>query len=155
MTKPKKRISLLRGLVYLSSILIFTSCCTKKECVGSDDINSIRFYGFDEQDLEGVVIKRYAKGAGFQSVIDSVVIVVEYSMANTTYQEVNLTNDVPFEYDYRIEVTGINQSFTMTDFVIKEEECNDGLLCSDHFNVLDSYQVNGVIQNYGDLRIEK
>lgn len=154
MIKAKTEKRLIGILLSLISILIVNSCCTKVHCIGADDLNDISFYGFNQQDLDTLVIKRYNKDSNFQNYLDSLFIEPEYFTSSTEYEMVHLTDKLIVDYDYKIEIISTRQTFTITDFIVEKEKCNTGFMCFDYYNSLGSYKVNGETQTYGFLRID-
>ena len=154
MIKAKIEKQLMGILFFSISILILNSCCTKKYCSGADDLDTIGFYGFNQQDLDTLVIKRYNKDSNFQNYLDSLFIEPEYFTSTTEYEIVHFTDKFTVDYDYKIEIISTKQSYTLTDFVVEKEKCNTGFMCSDYFNSLVSYKVNNNTQTYGFLRID-
>ena len=74
------------------SLLTINSCCTKKYCIGADDLEEIWFYDFEKSAIDTIVIKRYNSGTNFNNFIDSSVTVPDYFSNRTDYQIIYLTD---------------------------------------------------------------
>jgi len=154
--KKTKIKTLITGILFsLISILVFNSCCTKKYCYGVDDLDNISFYGFSQQDLDSIVIKKYNKNTNFQHILDSVFIEPEHFISNNEYEMLYLTDNFVIDYDYEVELLSTGQVYAFTDFTVEKKKCNKGFLCFDYFESLESYKVNGEKQTDSYLRINK
>ncbi len=136
-------------------LLGINSCCTKKECIGADEIHEINFYNFSQADLDTIIIISYSKNSDFASPIDSSV-----TQASTIGDYFSAYTDprINTELDYEVKLLSTGQVFTLTDFEIKKEDCNSCFPFrpeSDFYNKLNSYQVNGQKQTGSQIKIHK
>lgn len=145
---------LTQTLLIVSSILFFSSCCTKMECTGADDLTQISFYGYANHELDTIHVFKFAKNSDFSSWVDSSTVIPQYTTTTDEYEKISFNETFDFNFDYKIELPSNQQIFTLTDFIIEVEKCNEGLLCSDEFQALKSYKVNGVKYSYSTLRID-
>jgi hypothetical protein len=139
--------------LFIATLLAVSSCCTKKYCVGADDMNEIRFYNFAAADLDTVMVKRFAKSTGFVAELDSTTTLFYSYNSNNTMQIVQLTTALSVDFDYKVELASTGQTFTLSDFTVKQERCNTGFACNDHYTALVSYKVNGQPGGGGVLEI--
>ncbi|GAA4440308.1 hypothetical protein GCM10023091_23760 [Ravibacter arvi] len=119
-------------------------CCTKKMCIGADNMDGIAFNNFDDAaELDTIVVKKYNKGSGMVTPIDSFVTLPVFSGAINPSQRVVLSQKMTDNFDYRIEIPGAGRIYDVTNFVVKKKGCNSGFLCNDTYRALESYRVNG------------
>lgn len=134
------------------------SCCTKQYCLGADDLNEIRFYGFTQEDTDTVFIKRFNKNTSFKTALDSSVAysVEVHSPTDLRIVRIDDQNKLSVDFDYKVELPGSGKTFTFSDFYSKKERCNGGFMCNDFYNSLESYKVNGqVTTSSGILEIHQ
>lgn len=149
-TNSKKVIGItLIALVWLS----ISSCCTKKYCLGVEDMDEIWFYNFANNALDTIVIKRFSKNTNFSTVVDSSTTITNYFSSSKSPQIIRLTSNLTVDFDYKVEIISTGQSFKISDFVVKKERCNTGFLCNDYFNALHNYKVNGQTRSDRTLTI--
>lgn len=136
-------------------LLGLNSCCTKKGCIGADEIYEINFYNFSQNDLDTITIISYSKNTNFTTVIDSCV-----TQANLTgdYFSAYTNNRINTDLEYKIKLFSTGQVFTLTGFEIEKEGCNSCFPYrpeSDFYNKLIGYQVNGQKQTGSQIKIYK
>lgn len=133
--------------------LLLSACCTKKECIGGDEIYEIAFYNFTGADLDTITIFRYHKNTGFQTVIDSFITSAEPS---GDYLSLYIYDRIHTSLDYKINIQSTGQVFTLTDFVMVKKVCNSTLIFEtecDYYTALESYRVNGKIHYESSIKI--
>ncbi|GAA4440304.1 hypothetical protein GCM10023091_23750 [Ravibacter arvi] len=119
-------------------------CCTMVMCVGADNMNEIALNNFeDAAELDTIVVKKYNKGSGMVTPIDSFVTFPVFSGAINPTQQIVLSQKMTDNFDYRIEIPGAGRVYNITNFVVKKKGCNSGFLCNDTYRALESYRVNG------------
>ena len=144
-----------------STVLIFgivlglNSCCTKKECIDSDEIYEINFYNFSEAELDSIKIYSYTKNSNFGIAIDS-----SYTQASLIgdFYSAFTNNRINTDLDYRILLISTGQVFTLTGFEIEKAGCNSCFPFrpeSDFYNKLNGYLVNGQKQEGSIIKIFK
>lgn len=142
--------------VLIAGLLLgLNSCCTKKYCIGADDIYEIEFYNFSQADLDTITIINYVKNTNFSTSIDS-----STTQANSTgdYFTAYTNNKINIDLDYKIKLFSTGQVFTLTGFEIEKEGCNSCFPYrpeSDFYNKLNAYQVNGQKQTGSQIKIYK
>lgn len=132
-------------------MLSIQSCCTDVACMGADDLSMIYFYDFAASDVDTVLVEKFEKGNGFKNVVDTQELVSQYTGGNPGMAL--LSENISVSYDYRITLASTGQTFTLSGFLVKEEDCGRGFLCNNRFNALKSYAVNGVVQSDYQLSI--
>lgn len=138
---------LVAAMIIAATLPFINCCCTDVYCSGTDDMNQIYFYGFTPQEVDTVVIKRFAKNTNFKIALDSSMAYSIASEPGSNFQIV-LTEDeekLTIDFDYKVELSGSGKSFMLSNFVSKEKRCNTGFLCNDTFNALESYKLNGKV----------
>ncbi len=141
------------GFIMIAAASLFLAgCCTKKYCLGVDDLDEIWFHGF-EGELDTIVVKKYARNSGFAALLDSpVVFIPEIMPTDSDVQIVRLQERLKSDFDYKIELPATGVIFEVSDFVSKRKQCNTGFLCVDYYNALESYRVNGALVT-GDWKV--
>lgn len=151
-----KNLTLKQNIAILFSIatlLLPSACCTKMYCLGADDLNELDFYRFASTDIDTIIIKRYDRNVNLTLPIDSSTIITPSFYNESEYQVIYLIDRIDVNFNYKVIISSTGQTFTITDFVVKKEKCNTGFLCTDQYNSLESYTVNGVRQFLGQIRI--
>ena len=142
--KIKGSSELVSLMLLVVSLLAFSSCiCTKKYCLGADDMDQVYFYNNMIENLDTVVVKKFAKNTGFATMISSSTTITVNFSKTTNFEIVVLNEKLTTDFDYKVELPGNGQVYTVSDFVVKKERCNSGFMCNDYFNALESYKVNG------------
>ncbi|MBS1776250.1 MAG: hypothetical protein JSS64_08210 [Bacteroidetes bacterium] len=134
-------------------LLGINACCTKKDCVNSDEIHEIEFYNFSQADLDTIALISYAKNSNFTAAIDSSI-----TQANKTgdYSTVYTKDKINTTHDYKIKLLSTGQVFTLTGFEIEKRGCNTCFPYrpeSDYYNILGAYQINGQRQTGSRIKI--
>lgn len=151
----QKLISALLSITILFSI---NSCCTAVYCLGADDLNEIRFYGFTHEEVDTIVIRKFNKNSNFKIALDSSTAYSIEVHSGTELKIVSIAdhNKLSVDFDYKVELPGTGKTFTFSDFVSKKERCNSGFMCNDFYNSLESYKLNGqVTTSSGILEIHQ
>lgn len=144
----KLRLVLLIGVI--SSILY--SCCTKMDCEGFDDLNEIQLKNFLADEVDSISVEIFKSGSNFTDRIDSSFTQPIGCGANTINCLISVKENIHLDHEYKVTIHSINQSYTLTDFKTRKEECN----CpSDKVNVIESYSLNGEKQSNLPLAISK
>lgn len=139
----------------LAFLFILNSCCTKKDCIGSDEIYEIRFYNFSQEDLDTIYVISYIKNSGFLTIVDSF---STGAVSNGAFYSAYTHNRINPENDYKIKLVSTGNEFNLTDFEIQKEGC---ISCfpnrpeSDFYNKLTAYSVNGQKQFNVQINIYK
>jgi hypothetical protein len=133
--------------------LAVAGCCTKRYCIGIEDLHQIDFENFAVADVDTVMVKQFRPNTGFTMAVDSFVSVSPYLRATDTLQTVNLSRHITIDFDYQVILVSSGQIFTLSDFVAKKEKCNSGPFCIDNYMALVSYKLNGRVQSDYNLRI--
>lgn len=137
-------------------ILVLNSCfCTKKYCLGADDMDQIHFYNVATDNLDTVVVKKFVKNRDFKTLISSTITTPSNFSSTPTYEIIALNEKLTTDFDYQVELPGNGQVFAISDFVVKKEPCNSGFMCNDYFNALESYKVNGKFASGAILALGK
>jgi hypothetical protein len=134
-------------------LLVVNSCCTKKYCVGADDIYEIKFYNFSQADLDTIIILSYTKNSNFTTSIDSFT-----TQASNTgdYFSANTNDNLNTNLDYKIKLYSTGEVFTLTNFEIEKDGCNGCFPYrpkSDFYNKLNAYQINGQRQSGNQIKV--
>jgi len=144
-----------KNSLYILMIGLFLSlnaCCTKKYCLGFDDLNEIQLLNFNSSEADSIAIERFAVGSNFSNRIDSSFTNASVRATGDTDLVIFLPEKIKQNYDYKITLLGAGRDYKLSNFEIRQEECN----CpSDKFNVLDSYILNGQKINNSSLIISK
>lgn len=129
------------------------SCiCTKKYCVGFDNLNEIQLNGFSTVESDSVAVEIFNSGSNFTDRIDSSFTSAIVSVALDTNMFIKVQENIHTNHDYKITLISTGQFYKLTDFITRKVECN----CpSDLYNVLDSYSINGQKQSNLPLAISK
>lgn len=124
--------------------LAINSCCTKKYCLGFDDLNEIQLLNFTPNDVDSIALEIFVSGSNFTDRIDS-------SFTNAdTHLIISMPIKISKSHEYKITLLSTGQVYKLSDFEIRKEECN----CpSDKYDVLDSYFVNGQKINSSSLTV--
>ncbi|HQE12479.1 MAG TPA: hypothetical protein PLQ78_07005 [Flavipsychrobacter sp.] len=136
-------------------LLGISSCCTKKRCIGADNIYEINFYNFSETNLDTITIISYAKNSNFSTIIDSSV-----TQANKSgdYFSAYTIKKINTALDYKIKLISTRQVYTLTDFEVKKVGCNSCFPYrpeSDFYNELNGYHLNKQRQTGSQIKIYK
>jgi len=142
-------------IVAFISTLLWSGCCTKRYCLGINDLDVIEFSGFELADLDTVVIKKYEKGSNFTRFVDSVEIFTDLLFIQQQGNRLHLTEKVDPRYAYMVHLKSIGTSYTLSAFESKRRGCNDGFFCFDSYEELSSYNVNGQKMQANFLKINK
>jgi hypothetical protein len=125
---------------------LLSGCCTKKGCIGADNLDIIYFAGFENrEELTSIVIKEFEKESGFTLLLDSTAVTISDFNDLTEFQGILLPRKMSKDFDYRIELPEAGLAYDISDIASKRKTCdNGGFLCNDHYNALESYRVNGL-----------
>lgn len=150
MKNPSLKSSAL--FILIAAGYVVASCCTDKLCIGADNMDQIAFNNFANSDLDTIVIQRFDKGSNFSS--DSITIVTS-NFSPGSYQHIFLPTRLTVEQDYVVKLISTGEKFAISNFVVTKQGCNNGFMCNDSFNSLESYTVNGDVVKTYQLAISK
>jgi hypothetical protein len=136
------------------------SCCTRKGCGSFEDVNEVRFFGFEPHALDTVVIEIFSSGFDPASRLDSVTWAMENGSVPPPEFTFFLRHDLEIGYALRFTLlgSGNGEIFELNGFSVKREPCN---ACfpyhpeSDYYTQLESYLVNGVRFYHGRLEVHR
>lgn len=138
-------------------VLGINSCCTKKDCLGFNDISEIQLQNFALTDVDSITLETFMSSSNFTNRIDST-----FTSANKRSGDSNLIIFMPQHinesHDYKIKIMNTGLTYLITDIETRTETCNSCFpyqSSSDYYNVLDAYSVNGQMQNNSALVIAK
>lgn len=131
------------------------SCCTKKYCIGADDMDYIQFNNFTNSELDTITIQRFSKNSNFATVLEDITVITSNFSEGSNFQHIQLPVRLTIDYDYKVQLNSTGDNFTISDFVSKKESCNTGFMCNDSYNSLESYLVNGNLMNTYQVEISK
>jgi hypothetical protein len=147
--------NIIQTVLIVGLLLSINSCCTKKDCIGADDIYEIKFYNFQQAELDTLEIISYARNSNFTTIIDSL---VTHAYIEGDYFSAYANSKINTDLDYKIKSVSTGQVYKLTEFEIEKEGCNSCFPYrpeSDFYNRLNSYQVNGQRQTGGQIKIYK
>lgn len=150
--KPIIALPVIWGLIFFCTL---NSCCSKKDCTGSDEIYEIRFSNFSQEDLDTIYVISYVKNSGFSIMVDSFSTRADL---NVDFFSAYTHNRINPDYDYKIKIVSTGSEFNLTDFEIEKKGCNSCFPYrpeSDFYNRLASYSVNGQKQFVDQIIIYK
>ena len=137
-------------LVCAISVSMLAACSRSRPCVEGTAI--LNFVSFTDAETDSIVLRKYVKDNGFNSLIDSVII----SKNNSIYQKSNdtlhiLTSmqgeyNLDIHYDYEVYMPYTNKLFRISNIVVEQTEMNGDLTYFDKNICLDpmrSYTLNG------------
>ncbi|REA57412.1 hypothetical protein DSL64_23960 [Dyadobacter luteus] len=151
-----KNLSLNPLVLFIVAPLVIgtAGCCTKKLCIGADNMDQIAFNNFANSDLDTIVIQRFNKGANATNPVDSVTVVTS-NFSPGTYQLILLPTRLTVEQNYVVKLISTGERYAISDFVVTKQECNTGFMCNDSYNSLESYTLNGNVVRTYQLAISK
>jgi len=139
-----KLINLLLITLFLG---VFSSCCTKKECLNPEGV-SIHFSGYDSSDVDTLYITGYKAGSNFSQVsTERFVDSVDYHGSYLAYTE-QPEGDQFYYYlhgdqEWELYIPATGQTYRFRYFEFRKEKCNTCFLARDMDNRLVSFNVNG------------
>ena len=130
----------------IGALLIFVSC--NYPCAPSDGLR-MELTGFTQQEADTIILKKYEKGKGFATQIDSLVIdgnVTHFALSNDTLKITSTisTTNLLSKFDYQIRIPSINSVFTITEMDEPQQEgrkSTNKIMC---MNSIQSCKINGV-----------
>lgn len=139
-------LSIILGFLWVS---LFNSCCTEVYCIPIDEISEIQLRHFEAEDLDGLRLIKYINGAAVQSIDLS-----SSSPVNAEYQLIHLPDFIDISAEYEL-VNDSGDSFYISNFQSEKKKCNEGFMCRDFYEGLQSYEVNGLQYIHGSIVINK
>lgn len=145
--------------VLLGLIFLFGGCCTKKECTGFDDLNTVTFSGFSRADVDSIAVEVFATGSAFGNRLDSTFQNAGTATPSDTDYYIFLLGGLDRSHDYRFTLTsaGRRQVFELTHFVVQRETCNSCFPyhpSSNFFDQLRGYSINGRLEDRSQVIIK-
>lgn len=137
-----------------SFLLLLNSCCTKEHCVGIEDLNHIEFYGFDDTELSEATLYLY-KNSSYTNIEDSTKLFPSSTYGDLEYKAFGLGGLYLKQSKYYKVKLADNSTYTLDSFEGKKARCNTGFMCRDFYEILESYKVNGIKQEFGAVRVYK
>jgi hypothetical protein len=144
----------MKFFIVLLIACLLSACCTKIQCVGADFITDISFFKFRPADLDSIAVSSFAKNTNFAIKIDSLITNAKQRYFGDTIYYAFMGKSLNLDADYRVIVLKTRQQFLIRDFDLRKEKCNTGFLCSDNYQVLVSYIVNGRRETPFDLSLK-
>ena len=134
------------------TIVCFSSCCTKKGCLGTFDMGEIYLSGFTLSDADSIILETYEAKSNFTKRVDSVLVSGREGGILANDSELTIYTPISKRYEYKFTFIVPEETYTLTDFVVKNEICN----CpGDYFEVVKGYSINGKKINASRIIIEK
>jgi hypothetical protein len=128
------------------------SCCTKKYCLGFDDLDKVQLLNFTANDVDSIALETFVSGSNFTDRIDSSFTNAHGRAKGDPDLIIFMPEKISKSREYKITLLSTGQVYKLSNFKTRKEECN----CpSDQYNVLDSYVLNGQKQNSSSLTISK
>lgn len=149
------RILLKSRLIIVLMAVVAGACCTKKYCIGSDDMSAIQFNNFLNSELDTITIQRFSKNSNFAAVMEETTVITSNFSQGSDFQQIQLPERLTIDYDYKVQLNSTGENFTISDFISQKEDCNTGFMCNDSYNALKSYLVNGNLMNSYQIEISK
>jgi hypothetical protein len=150
-TKTKQKMK--KIIFYCVTIVFFgaiNSCCTKKYCLGFDNLNEIQLLNFTANDVDSIGLEIFVSGSNFTNRIDSSFTSAHGRTTGDTVLIIFMPEKISKSHEYKFTLLSTGQVYKLSNFEIRNEECN----CpSDKYNVLDSYVINGQKINSSSLTI--
>jgi hypothetical protein len=145
----------IRFLLTIIPFIFLNGCCTKKYCEGFDDLHEINLYNFKATDVDSISIEIFQVSTSGSIRIDS-----SFTSASGNGQfKIGLQANVKQNQQFKITFSSSNFSkvYLISNFITRAEPCNKCFPknSNDDFLMLNSYDLNGQTQYYGDLRILK
>lgn len=133
-------------LLAITSILIFSSC--NYPCAPSDGLQ-MELIGFTQLEADTIVLKKFEKGSGFTTAIDSLVIdsnVTRFRLSNDTLKITSTisTTNLLSKFDYMISIPSTNSVFYITEMNEPQQEGRKSkykIMCG---NTIQSCKINRV-----------
>jgi len=122
-------------------------------CVGIEDMSNITFYNFDDTAFSQVILYTYTNSS-YTVIEDSTELYVSTINGSLEYRNANVGSFLQQGEFYGVKLAD-NSMYTIDSFKGKKEKCNTGFMCRDSYERLASYRVNGVKQEYYNVRIYK
>ncbi len=124
--------------LFLISLYLLNSCCTKVGCLGVDDIRTIKLYNFNSTDFDTIYLLKYNIGNNFTSKIDSsFYYYTDIENKNNQQYELILNDYIQKDFEYKLVFKDINQEYKIKNITSKKKKCS----CDD-YDALTSYVVN-------------
>jgi hypothetical protein len=138
-------------------ILIITGCCTKKYCLGFEEMNELFFKGFTASEIDTIMVQRFLRNSNFTQSVDSFRVV----STPTNYSNNLLGILLPFNYrltnDIKVTVVRNNSVYFISALTTLQKSCNNCSLAGngDLYSFLVSYKVNNTTFNEGNITLVK
>jgi predicted small secreted protein len=123
--------------LFLISLYLLNSCCTKVGCLGVDDIRTIKLYNFNSTDFDTIYLLKYDIGNNFTNKLDSNIYnIYNIENRNNEYNELMLNLFINKDFEYKLVFKSINQEYKIKNITSEKNKCN-----CDYFDALKSYIV--------------
>lgn len=141
------KMSWFSRILLVVSMLLINACCTKEYqvCEGLDTIKSISFVNFTANELDSVYLISYELNTNFQAKIDSIQLDSIVPITSNNYKAI-LHNDLNHHADYMLFIKSSSSTYTISDFSIMQESCQQCGEKSYNYSYLISVAVNSVLQ---------
>lgn len=132
---------------FLFLIVLFISACSY-DCGKSDGLK-INFIGYTPLEVKSYTIKKYVKGSGFSSFIDSLVLDssnISYKLSNDSLIAISSTGLIKLvsDFDYKVHIPSLNRSYEITELYEPQQQSKKGFLSFTKEYCLNSIQAGKV-----------
>lgn len=127
-------------------IVLFVSIsCNNNNCSDYYVLDEVIFYNTDTEELSNIEFRGFEKGSNFEKLIDSTYVVsnIEESSSRDSRFYANLNKNIRSDLDYLVSFKSTGRSCKITEIVIDEEICYDGLIHKEYSKSIDGYLMNG------------
>jgi len=139
-------------------LLCLNSCCTKKDCQGIENLNTVQISNFSKLDADSIAVEIFENGSNFNTRLDCVYTSAIFETSGNLESTIQLSENVDINHDYKITFLRLGKVYTLTSFETEKITCNTCFPyhpANDYYNKLVSYSVNGLQQNSSELTISK
>lgn len=142
-------------LIFLPLILTgLNSCCTKRGCLGADQLDAVYLKNFAAIEVDSIFISSYKKDSDFKILTDSFMIERCDSFGNGNFYMFFNFKTIKMDNDYRIYFKKIDKVYQVKGFKTSKSECNDCFI-KDYYKRLDGYEINDKFKSLGFIEIDK
>jgi hypothetical protein len=136
---------IVQSLILFSIIYFFCISCSNNNCSDDYVLDKVKFYNTFSEELSNIEFRGYEKGSNFEKLIDSSYVVsnIVISAEGSSDFDADLNKKIRTNLDYLVTFKTTGRTCQITEILVNEEICNDGLIQKEYSKSFKSYMMNG------------
>jgi hypothetical protein len=137
--------NMIHNLIFPSIMILICISCSSDNCSDDYVLDKVKFYNTYAEELSDIEFRGFEKGSNFEKLVDSSYIVsnIEISSEGSSNFDADLNKNIRTKLDYLVTFKSTGRTCQITEILVNEKICNDGLIQKEYSKSFKSYMMNG------------